>query len=166
MVTTWVCTADQNGGRKWRRGTVSWGIHPGCFVSPQIRLTRELSPSLSRSQSSAGWLRSVARLHGEQHVCHCAREPAFMNSLIRTDRGYTCRSEAGGEGKTKSGVDSGLSARLISAHAGWHKEPWEGSFWKTPPCSFFAVQLCFQLCSNLPENKWPKEKVCRHWGCF
>lgn len=38
-------------------------------------------------------------LHGcasEQHVCHRAYEPAFVNGLICTDGGYTCGNEAGG----------------------------------------------------------------------
>lgn len=43
----------------------------------------------------------------------CAREPAFMSSLMGTDGGSTRSSEAGGGGTMKSGADSDLSAVLM-----------------------------------------------------
>lgn len=102
-------------------------------------------------------------------VCHTASNmwvTVHENSLICTDRGHTCRSEAGGEGKTKSGVDSDLSACLISAHAGWHKDTWEGSSCNIPPCSFLLYSFTSNRVQIYQKTNEPKKKSCRNWDCF
>lgn len=46
------------------------------------------------------------------------------------------------------------------------QRPLRGQLLQDATLCFFALQRDFQLRSNLPENKWPKEKACRNWDRF